>query len=115
MYWELLGSLVLGTAVSWSALRRLPHRFPHPRQLTLATGPVSALSGALLVQAVLGVSGGHPVATLAGALVVSTALLSLLLRPGEAGPPARAARPAARVRPRPAASDGHRAMPAGLS
>ncbi|SFB91198.1 hypothetical protein [Streptomyces aidingensis] len=97
MYWEILGSLALGTAVSWSALRRLPHRFPHHRHLTLATGPVSALTGALLVQAVLGAPDGRPlaslasVATLAGALVMTVALLSLLFRPGPAGLRPRAA------------------------
>ncbi len=54
MFLEALGSAVLGLALAWFATHRLPHRLP----------------GSLLV-------------ILVGALVVSAASLSLLLRPAE--------------------------------
>lgn len=79
--WEALGSVLIGLAVSYGALRWLPMRYGQFRSriLTLATGPVAALFGALLAHSVLGP--GHAVATLAVSLGVAVALLSLLLRP----------------------------------
>ncbi|KNB52012.1 hypothetical protein AC230_15945 [Streptomyces caatingaensis] len=89
MFWEALGSVLIGLAVSYAALRWLPARFGRfgSRALTLGTGPVAALFGALLAHSVLGP--GHVAGALAAALVLSVALLSLLLRP--AGPPRRSA------------------------
>ncbi|GAA2911534.1 hypothetical protein GCM10020221_04080 [Streptomyces thioluteus] len=90
--WEALGSVLIGLAVSYGALRWLPARLGRfgSRKLTLGTGPVAALFGALLAHSVLGP--GHVAGTLAAALVVAVALLSLLLRPGRpAGRPRRSA------------------------
>ncbi|GHG57568.1 hypothetical protein [Streptomyces griseocarneus] len=79
--WEALGSVLIGLAVSYGALRWLPPRYGHFRSRTLAlsTGPVAALFGALLTHSVLGP--GHTLATLGVSLGVAVALLSLLLRP----------------------------------
>ncbi|WP_171170779.1 hypothetical protein [Streptomyces sp. I05A-00742] len=87
--WEALGSVLIGLAVSFGALRWLPARFGQfrSRTLTLGTGPVAGLFGALLAHSVLGP--GHVIATLAASLVLAAALLSLLLRPS--GPPRRSA------------------------
>ncbi|MEV4431665.1 hypothetical protein [Streptomyces sp. NPDC049555] len=87
--WEAFGSVLIGLAVSWTALRRLPARYGQfrSRPLTLATGPVAALFGALLGHTVLGP--GHTLGTLGVSLGVTVALLSLLLRP--AGRPRRSA------------------------
>ncbi|MBH1935683.1 hypothetical protein I5Q34_15630 [Streptomyces sp. AV19] len=87
--WEALGSVLIGLAVSYGALRWLPARFGRfgSRTLALGTGPVAALFGALLAHSVLGP--GHVAGTLVAALVVAVALLSLLLRPE--GPPRRSA------------------------
>lgn len=79
MFVEALGSAVVGLALAWGALYRLPHRLPS-RRLVLPTGIAAALFGAFLTHAALG--SGHAVATLIGATVVAVALLSLLLRPG---------------------------------
>ncbi|MCQ8770299.1 hypothetical protein V7793_32530 [Streptomyces sp. KLMMK] len=81
--WEALGSVLIGLAVSYGALRWLPERYGQfrSRPLTLATGPVAALFGALLAHSVLGP--GHTPATLAVSLGVAVALLSLLLRQGD--------------------------------
>ncbi|NJP82120.1 hypothetical protein HCK01_33335 [Streptomyces sp. AA8] len=83
MLWEALGSVLIGLAVSYGALRWLPERYGQfrSRPLTLATGPVAALFGALLAHSVLGP--GHTPATLAVSLGVAVALLSLLLRQGD--------------------------------
>ncbi|GGX90431.1 hypothetical protein [Streptomyces hiroshimensis] len=81
--WEALGSVLIGLAVSYGALRWLPERYGQfrSRTLTLATGPVAALFGALLAHSVLGP--GQTPATLAVSLGVAVALLSLLLRQGD--------------------------------
>ncbi|GAA0376132.1 hypothetical protein QZH56_10875 [Streptomyces olivoreticuli] len=81
--WEALGSVLIGLAVSYGALRWLPARYGQfrPRSLALATGPVAALFGALIGHSVLGP--GHAPAVLAVSLGVSVALLSLLVRQGD--------------------------------
>ncbi|WP_330173737.1 hypothetical protein OG875_09275 [Streptomyces sp. NBC_01498] len=78
MILEALGAVLLGLGASWAALQRLPHRLP-ARRPVFAAGSLGSLFGALLTHAVLGP--GHLVATLVGAVVVGTVLLSLLLRP----------------------------------
>ncbi|MFJ8359150.1 hypothetical protein [Streptomyces sp. NPDC093984] len=80
MLLEALGSAVLGLALAWVAARRLPHRLPS-RVLVLSTGAAGALFGAFLTHSALGPAG--LLVILAGALVVSAASLSLLLRPSE--------------------------------
>ncbi|MEU1779820.1 MULTISPECIES: hypothetical protein [Streptomyces] len=87
--WEALGSVLIGLAVSYAALRWLPARFGQIRSrgLALSTGPGAALFGALLGHTVLGP--GHTLATLGVSLGVCVALLSLLLRP--TGRPRRSA------------------------
>ncbi|MBO0654914.1 MULTISPECIES: hypothetical protein [Streptomyces] len=79
--WEALGSVLIGLAVSYGALRWLPARFGQfrSRALALSTGPGAALFGALLAHSVLGP--GHTLATLGVSLGVALALVSLLLRP----------------------------------
>ncbi|MCP9957438.1 MULTISPECIES: hypothetical protein [Streptomyces] len=78
MLWEALGSVLLGLALSWAALRRLADRLP-PRRTVLATGALGALFGALVTHAALGP--GFVLGTLLGALAVGAVLLSLLIRP----------------------------------
>ncbi|MEV0111789.1 hypothetical protein AB0H77_00845 [Streptomyces sp. NPDC050844] len=78
MILEALGSTLLGFALAWAAAHRLPHRLP-ARNLVLATGTVGALIGSFVAHMALGA--GHTPATIAGAVAVSAALLSLLLRP----------------------------------
>ncbi|MGW3497845.1 hypothetical protein [Streptomyces sp. NPDC001020] len=80
MLMEALGSAVLGLALAWAAAHRLPHRLP-ARALVLSTGVAGALLGAFLTHSAL-VSAGLPVIVV-GALTVSAASLSLLLRPAE--------------------------------
>lgn len=80
MFLEALGSAMLGLALAWAALHRLPHRLPS-RTLVLPTGVAGALFGAFLTHSALGA--GHLLVTLAGGLIVSVASLSLLLRPAE--------------------------------
>ncbi|AIA05774.1 hypothetical protein ACFU90_12055 [Streptomyces noursei] len=88
MIWEALGAVIVGFAIALSARRWLPERFPD-RVLTLATGPVAALLGALLTRSILGP--GHPVQVMVAACAVGAALLSVLVRP----PRRRPRRPAA--------------------
>ncbi|GES30445.1 hypothetical protein AB0G60_18730 [Streptomyces angustmyceticus] len=88
MIWEALGAVLIGLAIALSATRWLPDRFP-ARSLTLATGPVAALLGALLTRSILGP--GHPVQALVAAVAVGAALLSVVARP----PRRRFRRPAA--------------------
>lgn len=76
MLWEASVSAILGLLAAWAAVRGLPGRLPRP-SLVLSTGVVGALAGALIARAVMGA--GHPAATLAIALGVCAALLSLLL------------------------------------
>ncbi|MFE0171503.1 hypothetical protein ACFWZ2_04235 [Streptomyces sp. NPDC059002] len=78
MILEALGSTLLGLALAWATAHRLAHRLP-TRSLVLATGPAGALIGAFITHMALGP--GHAPATLAGAVAVSLALLSLLIRP----------------------------------
>lgn len=78
MIFEALGAVLIGFALALGATRRLPEHFPSHR-LTLATGPVAALLGALLTHSILGP--GHPVQVLLAALGVGAALLSVLVRP----------------------------------
>ncbi|MEU1019400.1 hypothetical protein ABZ383_34415 [Streptomyces sp. NPDC005900] len=78
MILEAFGSALLGFALSWATAHRLAHRLP-ARSLVLSTGPVGALIGAFITHMALGP--GHAPATLLGALTVSVALLSLLIRP----------------------------------
>ncbi|QDQ13527.1 hypothetical protein [Streptomyces spectabilis] len=78
MILEALGSALVGLALAWATAHRLAHRLPS-RTLVLATGVGGALMGAFIAHTALG-PGRSPM-TLAGALIVSAALLSLLLRP----------------------------------
>ena len=80
MFLEALGSALLGLALAWAAAYRLPHRLPS-RSLVLSTGVAGALFGAFLPHSALG--SGQLLAILLGAVAVSAALLSLLLRPEE--------------------------------
>ncbi|WP_019545160.1 hypothetical protein [Streptomyces sulphureus] len=91
MFWEALGSALLGAAVACAALRRFPTHLPQPA-LVLATGGVSGLIGGLITRIVLG--SGHTPSVLVAALGVCAALLSLLLSDGESG--RRPRRPAQR-------------------
>ncbi|MEU9620180.1 MULTISPECIES: hypothetical protein [unclassified Streptomyces] len=78
MILEPLGSVVLGLALAWVALRSLAHRLPS-RRAVLTTGALGALFGAFLMHSVLGP--GHVVATLIGAALIGAVTLSLLIRP----------------------------------
>ncbi|MER6628356.1 hypothetical protein ABT301_08950 [Streptomyces sp. NPDC000987] len=78
MILEAVGSAVLGLALAWGAIHRLSHRLP-ARALVLATGVAGALFGAFVTHSALG-PGSLPL-ILIGAAIVSTASLSLLLRP----------------------------------
>ncbi|MGY0491946.1 hypothetical protein [Streptomyces sp. WG-D5] len=78
MLLEALGSALLGLALALAAGHRLPHRLPS-RTLVLPTGIMGALFGAFVTHTALGP--GHAIATLVGAVAMSVALLSLLLRP----------------------------------
>jgi hypothetical protein len=80
MFLETLGSAVLGFVLAWAAAHRLPHRLPN-HALVLSTGVAGALFGAFLTHSALGAA--SLLVILAGALVVSAASLSLLLRPAE--------------------------------
>ncbi len=82
MFWEALGSALLGAAVACAALRRFPTHLPRPA-LVLATGGVSGLLGGLITRIVLG--SGHTPSVLVAALGVCAALLSLLLSDGQGG------------------------------
>ncbi|MGW0735055.1 hypothetical protein [Streptomyces sp. NPDC002851] len=78
MIWEALGSAALGLALAWAASYRFAERLPS-RALVLTTGAAGAVFGAFITHSSLGP--GHALATLAGAAVLTMALLSLLLRP----------------------------------
>ncbi|MFD5627275.1 MULTISPECIES: hypothetical protein [unclassified Streptomyces] len=80
MLLETLGSAMLGLALAWAAVYRLPHRLPS-RRLVLPTGVAGALFGAFLTHTALGAA--NLLVILIGAVAVSTASLSLLLRPAE--------------------------------
>lgn len=78
MILETLGSVVLGVALSWAALRSLPRRLPS-RRTVFTTGALGALFGSYLMHSVLGA--GHMTATVLGAVVIAAVTLSLLIRP----------------------------------
>ncbi|MER5992372.1 MULTISPECIES: hypothetical protein [Streptomyces] len=78
MLLEALSSAILGLALAWAATRRLPHRFP-ARTLVLPTGAAGALFGAFVTHTAL--DAGNLLTVLLGAVTVSVASLSLLLRP----------------------------------
>ncbi|WP_406862995.1 hypothetical protein ABZO31_22155 [Streptomyces sp. HUAS MG47] len=78
MILEALGAALLGLALAWAAVHRMPDRLP-VRRVVLTTGSLGAVFGALLTHGALGP--GHVTAVLVGAVAVSTVLLSLLLRP----------------------------------
>ncbi|MFJ6520336.1 hypothetical protein ACIQJ4_19045 [Streptomyces filamentosus] len=78
MFLEALGSALLGLALAWAALHRLPDRLP-ARRTVLLTGGLGAVFGALVTHGALGP--GHYLATLVGAVAVAAVLLSLLVRP----------------------------------
>ncbi|MEV7087204.1 hypothetical protein AB0O07_15100 [Streptomyces sp. NPDC093085] len=78
MILEILGSVLLGLGLSWAAARHLADRLPALRTV-YAAGPLGALFGAYVTHMALG--SGHVMATLVGALLVASVLLSLLLRP----------------------------------
>ncbi|WP_406454516.1 hypothetical protein OG782_24945 [Streptomyces sp. NBC_00876] len=78
MILETLGSVVLGLALSWAALRSLSHRLP-ARRAVFGTGALGALFGVCLMHTVLGP--GHVPAALIGAVAISAVTLSLLIRP----------------------------------
>jgi hypothetical protein len=78
MLLEALGSALLGLVLAGAALHRLPHRLP-TRSLVLATGVAGALFGAFVTHSAL--DSGSLLLPLVGAVIVSAASLSLLLRP----------------------------------
>ena len=78
MLFAALGSALLGLVLAWAADRRLGHRLP-ARSLVLATGVAGALFGAFVTDSAF--DPGNVLLVLIGAAVVSTASLSLLLRP----------------------------------
>lgn len=78
MLFEALGSALLGLVLAWGADRRLSHRLP-ARSLVLATGVTGALFGAFVTESAF--DPGYPLLVVIGAAIVSTASLSLLLRP----------------------------------
>lgn len=88
MFLEALGAAVLGLALAWAAVHRLPDRLP-VRGAVLTTGSLGAVFGALLTHGALGP--GHVTATMVGAVAVATVLLSLLLRPANRRMPRSAA------------------------
>ncbi|MFJ9791252.1 hypothetical protein [Streptomyces globosus] len=87
---EALGSALLGLALAAGAVRLLARRLPAAR-VVLTSGVLGALFGAWLTGYALGPGHASPMATLAGAVLVSAVVLSLLLRPGgSSGGPRRA-------------------------
>lgn len=78
MLLEALSSAIFGLALAWVAARRLSHRLPAP-SLVLPTGVAGALFGAFLMNTAL--DAGNLPTILLGAVIVSVASLSLLLRP----------------------------------
>ncbi|MEU1053739.1 hypothetical protein [Streptomyces sp. NPDC005876] len=78
MLLEVLLAAMLGLALAWAAVHRLPHRLP-ARVLVLPTGVAGALFGAFVTHSALGA--GSLLVVLLGSAVVSSASLSLLLRP----------------------------------
>ncbi|MEV7616096.1 hypothetical protein [Streptomyces sp. NPDC089799] len=88
---EVLGSALVGLALSAVAVRLLGTRLPSPR-LVLVSGVLGALFGQYLTVFALGPGHHSPAASLLGAALVSAVVLSLLLRPvGRSGRSARRA------------------------
>jgi hypothetical protein len=81
MLLEALCSAILGLALALTATHRLSHRLP-ARPLVLSTGVAGALFGAFVMHSAL--EAGHVLLVLLGAVIVSVASLSLLLRPAQA-------------------------------
>ena len=98
MFWEALGSALVGLALAWVATRRMPSRLP-PRRLVLPTGTGGGLVGGLVAYAVMGP--GNLVGALVVAAGVAVAMLSLLHgRSGRAATqPAPVTSPTAAARP----------------
>ncbi|SCK17214.1 MULTISPECIES: hypothetical protein [Streptomyces] len=79
MLWLMVvGSAVIGLVLAGAALRTQAHRLPMAR-LVFTTGVSGALLGVFVTRTALGDPG--VATTLVGAVAVSVALLSLLLRP----------------------------------
>ncbi|MFF8676919.1 hypothetical protein ACF07F_03310 [Streptomyces sp. NPDC015237] len=78
MLLEALSAAILGLALAWAAVHRLPHRLPD-RILVLPTGVAGALFGAFVTHTALGAGG--LLLVLLGSAALSAASLSLLLRP----------------------------------
>lgn len=78
MFFEAFGSAALGLVLGWVAFHRLSHRLPS-RLLVLSTGVAGALFGDFVTRSAL--ASGGVLLSLLGAVVVSAASLSLLLRP----------------------------------
>ncbi|MFE5495497.1 hypothetical protein ACFQ8S_24410 [Streptomyces virginiae] len=87
---EVLGSALLGLALSAAAVRVLAPRLPS-RKTVLVSGVLGALFGAYLTHFALGPGHNTLMATLIGAVLVSAVVLSLLLRPAH-GPRRRSHR-----------------------
>jgi hypothetical protein len=82
MILEVLGAAVLGLVLAWAAAHRLQHRLP-ARPLVYSTGLAGALFGDFVTHSALGPGSALP--SILGAAIVSTASLSLLLRPARRG------------------------------
>ncbi|MFE2042963.1 hypothetical protein ACFXAZ_18965 [Streptomyces sp. NPDC059477] len=78
MVLEAISSAVLGLALAWAAMSRLPHRLP-ARRVVLSTGVAGSLFGAFVTHSAL--ETGSLLLILTGSVIVSTASVSLLLRP----------------------------------
>ncbi|WP_055548040.1 hypothetical protein [Streptomyces sp. NBRC 110028] len=78
IFWEALGSALIGLAIAYGASHRLSRRLP-ATPLVLSTGPAAAFFGAMIAHTVLG--SGHSAVVLMVALGFAAALLSLLVRP----------------------------------
>lgn len=80
---EVLGSALLGLALSAAAVRALAPRLPS-RRVVLVSGVLGALFGAYLTHFALGPGHYTLMASFIGAVLVSAVVLSLLLRPAHA-------------------------------
>ncbi|MFB6962411.1 hypothetical protein ACFCYB_36885, partial [Streptomyces sp. NPDC056309] len=107
MFLETLGSALIGLLFGWTAFHRLSHRLPS-RLLVQSTGVAGGLFGGFVTHSALG--SGSLLPTLLGAVVVSAASLSLLVRPAgrlrRRGGAGRVAAPRGAPPPRPAPARG---------
>lgn len=95
MFWEVIGSAVVGLATVTAAFRLLPGRFAD-RRLAAGTGMTGALLGGVITGYVLG---GHASGVpLLAALIVAAAGMSLLVSEHAPARDAVGARKAARIR-----------------